>query len=285
MQLNGKMKLLVTSRGSSGSWSIRGEQLGSAIGAVVQKNASAVRGFDLAILVKRSRADLLHRLRTVGVPIVWDIVDAWPQPDGNNWGRETCMSWLRQEVSEIKPVGLVAATRAMVEDCKEFGVPVLCLPHHSRPDQRLNPIRDIVQAVGYEGSVGYLGYWKDALELECGKRDWRFLINPHSLSELDIVVAFRSMRGYAAQRWKSNVKLANAQGSGTPCIMNTESGYQETDRGGVFWLDEPNDLPIAFDCLSKRERRKQAAEKLFESRITIEDTAHRYSEWLHQLKF
>ena len=283
--LNGHAKILITSRSGSGSWAIRGEQLGTAIGATVERNASKVKGYDLAILVKRQKPDLLHRLKSTGIPIVWDVVDSWPQPEGSDWGRENCLRWLREEVAAIQPVGMVATTAAMADDCAEFGIPVLTLPHHARPKQIVNPIRLRVQTVGYEGRELYLGHWREALEVECLARKWRFLVNPANLSDLDIVVAFRSEKGYAARHWKSNVKLANAQGSGTPCVLNRERGYLETHRGGALWADTPEELGKAFDQLTNVHARQAASAELLSSQLTLENVATRYQAWLAQLKY
>ena len=283
--LNGHAKILVTSRSGSGSWAIRGEQLGAAIGATVERNASKIKGHDVVVLVKRPKPDLLHRIQSVGVPIVWDIVDAWPQPEGNSWGRETCLKWLREEVQAIKPVGIVAATQVMAADCAEFGVPVLALPHHARPNQMPNPIRLRVQTVGYEGSVNYLGAWNETLQVESVMRGWRFIVNPAHLADLDIVVAMRSHKGYAAQHWKSNVKLANAQGTGTPCVANRERGYVETAKGGIQWADTRDELSAAFDSLTDVHVRRAVSADLRAGEITLKKTATVYRTWLGQLKF
>ncbi len=284
--INGTPRYLVTGRTRSGSWQIRGEQLGAAIGATtVELRASKVKGHDLAILVKRPPIDLLYRLHSAKIPIVWDVVDAWPQPDGNSWGRTACMSWMRTEIDLIKPIGIVAATQKMAEDCALFGIPVLWLPHHTRPEQRKNPIRLKIQTVGYEGSDHYLGHWHDWLEEECKARGWRFLVNPGSLSDLDVVVAFRYINGYATSNWKSNVKLANAQGSGTPCVLNREAGYVETSKGGETWANDLTELRSAFNSLIPVEERRQRSAKLLESAPQITEIAKTYKSWLDQLKF
>lgn len=274
------MKILVTGRGVSGSWKVRGEQLGAAIGATVEPKASKIAGFDLVILVKRERADLLYRLHASGVPIVWDVVDSWPQPAGNSWDQAQCMGWLRAEVAKIRPMGIVAATKVMAEDCAEFGVPVLSLPHHARPGLTINPIRREVKTVGYEGGTQYLGRWERVLEAECKARGWRWVMNPPSLCELDIGIAVREQDGYAAKQWKSNVKLANFQGSGTPCVLNGEAGYRETQRGGVRWANTLDEMRAAFDALTPENARREAAVNLLGSRIALEDVAAKYKAWL-----
>lgn len=276
------MKILVTGRGTSGSWAIRGEQLGKAIGATVERQAAKVKGYDLCVIVKRCPPDLLHRIRQAGLPIVYDVVDGYPQPHGNQWGRDECMGWLRGRIAELKPIGIVAATQAMAKDCAEFGVPVLALPHHARPGQRINPIRERVQKVGYEGGVQYLGKWQAIIESECAARGWQFVLNPAALADVDICVAVREADGYAARNYKSNVKLANAQGSGTPIICNREAGYIETATGGELFADTRDQMVKALERLTPHEMRKTAANGLWAPQL--HEVAQTYKEWLHQLK-
>lgn len=280
------MKILVTGSGRSGSWQIRGEQLGAAIGATVQPHAcdELIRAHDLAIVVKRPPADLVQRIHRAGVPLVWDVVDAWPQPVGNTWGRAECMAWLRQQVAAIRPAAIVAATRVMTWDCEEFfGIPVACMNHHSRPGLQRNPIRDRVQIVGYEGG-NYLGRWREVLQRQCAARGWRFVENPpEGLASLDIVVAFREADGYGPKCWKSNVKLANAQGSGTPFIGSPEAGYATTHDGGVRLVATEAGLAGALDELESRDARREASDALFAARIPVDRVASRYACWLREV--
>jgi hypothetical protein len=279
------VNILVTGRGTSGSWQVRGVQLGQAIGASVEPNARDVGGFDLAVLVKRPVPDLLQRLRAMAVPVVWDVVDAYPQPDGNYWGRETCMAWLREQVAQIRPVGIVAATRAMAKDCAEFGLPVLVLPHHAWPGQGTCVIRPRVQRVGYQGGEQYLGRWRALLEAECARRGWEFVVNPATVANLDIVVAVRSSDGYAPRAWKSNVKLANAQGCGTPCVVNREAGYLETSCGAERWADDVQEMKAALDGLQSQQTRVEASAALLAAAPRLENIAKDYAAWLKSLKY
>lgn len=285
--INGVPRYLVTGRNRSGSWQIRGEQLGAAIGADAVLRASKVKGYDLAIVIKRPPADLLTRLRMAHVPIVWDIVDAWPQPDGNSWGKSSCVEWLRSELEAVNPQAIVASTSRMAVDVIEAGakVPVLWLQHHARPNQEVNPIRQRVMTIGYEGGEQYLGERRTWLETECARRGWNFVINPPSLSQLDIIVAFRHLIGYAATHWKSNVKLANAQGTGTPCVLAREAGYEETASGAELWADTPQELREALDTLAPYAVRKERSQKLLAAAPTLDVIASRYRTWLGHLKF
>jgi len=275
------MNVLVTGNGTSGSWAIRGVQLGEAIGATVMPRALDVAPYDLAVVVKRAPADVLVRLQRAQVPIVWDVVDAWPQPEGNRWSRETCIGWLRGQMGKFRPVGIVAATLAMAEDCMEFGVPVLALAHHARPGLQRNPIRETVRTVGYEGAEQYISNWRPFIESECQRRGWAFVVNPENLADLDIVVALRDADGYAPRHWKSNVKLANAQGSATPFVGCREAGYQERAIGNAEkWADTPQEMRAAFDALTPQSERRRASNWMLAVAPTLEQVAARYSEWL-----
>jgi len=273
------MKVLMTGRGTSGSWAIRGAQLGQAIGAAVVPNAMDVSPYDLAVLVKRPTSDLLQRLHRADVPVIWDIVDAWPQPGGNAWDRARCLEWLAGQVRAIRPAAIVAAARAMAQDCEGFGVPVLALPHHARPGLRLNPIRPL-KVLGYEGGQQYLGRWLPIIQRQCAVRGLQFVINPAEVAEVDVLLALRDCDGYAPRNWKSGVKLANAQGSGTPVICNREAGYLETASGAEHWADDEDELAVALDALTPIEARRTAAKVLRDAAPELDSIASTYLAWL-----
>jgi hypothetical protein len=280
--MSADMNILMTG-GGKGSFEIRGTQLGAAIGATVCKEPTEVAGFDLAIIVKRVRPEVLARLRAARVLVVYDVVDSWPQPPGNDWNRDECLAWLRQHISAVRPAAIVAATQKMAEDCAEFGVPVLPLPHHARSGAR-NPIRKHVKAVGYEGGERYIERWRRVVEAECRRRGWEFHVNPPGgLASVDIVVALRDQHGYAPRCLKSNVKLANAQGSGTPFIGNREVGYMETDNGAAVWADTEEEVAAAFDMLTPYSERTRRAQILHDATITLDSVAGTYREWLAKL--
>jgi hypothetical protein len=276
-------RTLILGNGKSGSWRIRGEQLGNAIGATVAVRPGDIVGFERAVFVKRVDARALDLVRKAKLPVIWDIVDAWPQPHGNTWNQDACLRWLKGQLEAIKPYAVVAATKTMKEDIvKKIGFkgPILALPHHARPGQAINPIRPEVRRVGYEGGVAYLGAWAELLERECAKRGWTFVLNPPALADLDIVVAFRDARGYAARQWKSNVKLANAQGSGTPFVGNPEAGYLENAGFGTYFADDKVGLHQCFDAWTPVEERRWRSQALLESQPRLEIIAAWYGAWL-----
>lgn len=280
------MNILVTgSGGKAGSWAVRGEQLGRAIGATVLANAIDIAPFDLAVIVKRPPPDLLRRIREAAVPMVWDIVDAWPQPDGNRWSEAECKAWLAHQVDMVRPDAIVAATRAMADDCAGFGVPVLALPHHATPGQGVNPIRETVQRVGYQGSWRYIEAWGPWLGSECARRGWEWEPEADDLVDLDIVVAVRDQDGYAPMYWKSGVKAANAMATGTPLICSCEFGAIETAGSAATYVTTHKEMAAALDRLtSKSERMRSAQRLLLSATPTLESVAATYKDWLHALR-
>jgi hypothetical protein len=278
------LRFLVTGRGTSGSWRVRGEQLGAAIGARVEPRAERTSGAEVAVVVKRLEWQIVERLHRARLPFVWDVVDAYPQPGSNCWPRDACIAWLQSEVKRAKPAAIVAATHAMAADCADLRLPVIALPHHARPGLKRNPIREAVRVVGYEGGEQYLGFWRQLLETECARRGWQFVVNPESLADLDIVVALREADGYAPRHWKSNVKLANAMGSGTPIVCCREAGYLEQAVGNaVKWADNARELGAAFDALTPHAERDRAARWLAAATPRLADVAARYRSWLETL--
>lgn len=276
------MKVVIAGRGS-GSWQVRGVQLGAAIGAAVNPNPASVAGFDVAVMVKRRPEGFVERVHAAGLPLIWDIVDAYPQPGANEWDRTACLRWLRQQVEAARPAAIVAATAAMAADCEEFRVPVLTLPHHARSGQVVNPVRDAVKLVGYEGSEAHLGRWRSVLDALCARRGWRFVVNPPALAELDIVVALRDAGGYAPRHWKSNVKLANAQATGTAIVCAREAGYLETACRGEQWADTEEELEEALDALEPWNARRRASDLLQAASPRLESIASTYAAWIEQV--
>jgi hypothetical protein len=276
------LKILLTGRGTSGSWKIRGEQLGHAMGATVVPDAPqhVIDAHDLVIVVKRARQELIARLSRK--PVVWDVVDAWPQPEGNSWDRAESLAWLESQMAVLKPIAVVAATDKMAADCRGQ---VLSLRHHARPGLRANPVRTQVSTVGYEGSARHLGRWKEFFDEECARRGWRFVVNPPELADLDIVIAARETTGYPAKWWKSGVKLANAQGSGTPCIANREAGCVEIATGAQRWADTDGEFRACFDEMESYHLRVALSRQMLGATISLEATAERYRKWLGQLSF
>ena len=110
---------------------------------------------------------------------------------------------------------------------------------------------------------------------ECQSRGWGFLINPPSLSSVDVVVCFRDTEhnGYVQQHYKSNVKLANAHGSGTPFVGPRECGYTETATGQEQWVYSLGDLGKAFDALECQAKRRHIQDAFICKRYSVDRAA------------
>lgn len=282
------MRILVTGKGKGGAWAIRGAQLGKAIGAKVIPNATRAdcQEADLIVVVKRLPPELLDNIRKSGTPWVWDVLDCYPQPRVHQWTLAFASEWMRQQIKEVRPNAVVWPTKAMGEDVG-FNGPSRTLYHHCRPMQPTNPIRQDIRVVGYEGSPPYIEGWAETIQRECDRRGWDFIVNPPSLDVLDVVLALRGgqFNGAAARRWKSNVKLANAHGTGTPFIGAPESGYQETETGAEFWATNERELAVAFDWLAEHDTRRMIHDRFLAARIALDDAAKDYGAWLRSLSF
>lgn len=275
------MEILFTGKGgNSGSWEIRGNQLGRM--GTVAPNCQNPRGFDVAVVVKRTPDTVIQTLRASGIPWVWDIVDAYPQPHANLWTKREGIEWVRKQVANLRPAGIIWPNRKMMEDC-EIDLPQNVLYHHHRPNLKLNPIRDTVRTVGYEGG-NYLGTWRPIIEAECRKRGWDFVVNPGELANLDIVVAFREPTGYVPFSWKSNVKLANAHGSGTPFVGAPENGYIDTQSGAEYWACNKDDLRVSFDWLEDQSSREQVRDRFLSAAYPLEQAQADLKDFLCRFK-
>lgn len=276
------MRILVTGKGTSGSWAVRGAQLGAAMGATVKAQAtlSDMRAHDVVFVVKRYSPDMAKDLRACGRPVVLDIVDCWPQPLGNEWDRDRCIAHASERIDGSGASRVIYATERMQED---IGFPGLALHHHGRPGQALNPIRQHVRVVGYEGNTNFLGHKRGMVEAECERRGWRLDVGGIAVSDIAIATRDGIWQGYATRHWKSNIKLANCHITGTPCVMNRESGYEETSSGAEYWFHDLASLRFAFDWLTDQDARRSVQEKFVQHAITVEQSAEKLRAYLGKL--
>lgn len=278
------MRVLITGKGgSAGSWAIRGDQLGHAIGAEVAPVAADqfIRSADLVVVVKRTPLELIERIRAARRPWVWDIVDAWPQPAGNAWSEDEAVRWLRNRLAELQPTAVVFPTEAMLVDADWKG-PAIVLPHHAWPRYAPVEFRAQVKRIGYEGAEHYLGRWRPILEEQCKRRGWQLVVNG-DMTTCQIGVALRDVTGYPSRAWKSNVKLANLQALGIPALCSPERGYIETRSGGERWAETRQDVERCFDAWTYLGARGIARDAMLLGVPTLEKIAGRYRTWLHGL--
>ena len=284
------MKILFVSSGGKerGSFTVRGRQLAAAMGAESSWNPTwrQIDSADLVVVVKSVSDLVLDMLRERRKPWVWDILDAYKQPEQSQMPESEARAWLSARIETLKPRAVVCTTSKMQEDIW-LGNPTIeteIFPHHgwARP---LNPIREKASIVGYEGRLTYLEGWLPAINSACINAGLGFALSPPEPRVVDILVAVRGGQwdGYPSRAWKSNVKLANAQITGTPIICQRTAAYEEFSNGGVQWVEKPEDFTAALEALMPYAVRKRASEMLLKDAIRVEDVARTYRKWLENL--
>lgn len=242
--------------GGNGSWQIRGVQIGAVLGARATSNPTADdwRWADVCILVKRAVCKFAATAHIFDVPIVWDALDFWNQPEANSLTPEEAL--FQFAYSDVfHPAIVIGATQAMADD---FGG--VYIPHHSRPGLTPAPVRERIKVVAYEGTRKYLGSWHKALETVCARLGLTFVVNPPDLRHADLVVAFRGEQhdGPICRRWKSGVKCVNALAAGRPLITQPSAAYDELQTPGMV-VHEPADLEAAFLAYAPTSVRQSVA--------------------------
>jgi len=229
------MKILIVGAGK-GSWVMRGQQLGAALGARVTSSPTDqdLDWCDLVVLVKKHAVTHATRCHKHGKPIVWDALDFWSQPAQNSYNEAAAVNALLAQLRFIKPTLTIGATQAMTRAIEQQGFTSAYLPHHSWQGLMPSPSREHVATVGYEGNAAYLGRWHGWLTEACQKRGWSFVVNPSTLAEVDIVVALRDglWDGWMCREWKSGVKVVNAMAADRPLISQDCAAVRELNPDG-----------------------------------------------------
>ncbi len=269
------MNVLILGNGK-GSWIMRGQQLGAAIGARVANlpNDADLKWADLVVLVKKAGALFAPQVHQAGKPIVWDALDFWRQPDDHRLTEPQAIAKLHAQIAVIKPVLTIGATEAMAQACD--GV---YLPHHSWAGLVPTPARETVQTVAYQGNAAYLGRWLGVVSQACAARGWRFVVNPEDLSTADLLVAFRDgpWDGWICREWKSGVKLVNANAAGRPIITQDSAASREI-AVSASRIAGPDALPVALDFWASKGQRAFVADMAHVDApaYTLEAIAARY---------
>lgn len=267
------MNVLMVGNGQ-GSWIMRGQQLGAAMGARVTTNPSDAdwRWADLCVLVKMHGAKFAPAAHRYGVPIVWDALDFWRQPADNQSDEKRAKALLQAQITAIKPALVVCATQAMADACG--GV---YLPHHCWAGLESTPARVDVQTVAYEGNALYLGRWRHELEESCKARGWNFVINPPDLRQADIIVALRDgpWDGWICREWKSGVKVVNAIAAGRPVVSQMTAAFAELKPVG-FRVDTIADLDVALASCALKSIRDLSASQVQARALNVQQAAARY---------
>lgn len=273
------MKILIVGTGK-GSWTMRGLQLGAAMGARMTETPTAadLTWCDAVVLVKKIAPAYAPVAHAAGKPVVWDALDFWSQPTENSLSHHDAHRLLRTRVQQVKPALTIGATRAMAAACEGA-----YLPHHSWKGLVPTPARERVNIVAYEGNAVYLGRWHNWVATECARRGWRFLVNPPSLAPVDILVSFRDgpWDGWICREWKSGVKVVNALAAGRPLIAQDSAARREIGVMGST-IERPQELSEQLDWWSDYERRQQvvAAASNRAAQYSVDAVATQYLQLL-----
>ena len=242
------LNVCFSSRSSAGAWQIRGEQIAAMRTnweAINEPSEDDLKRFDLFCFVKKPDLGIIERVRKTGKPIVFDIVDSWAQPEDGLEHRDihSARKLFGSLWKRVNADGYIFPTKRMHQDLGLLIKNGVTIYHHYWPPIQKNPVRETVNIVGYEGA-NYLGEWKALIEKICSDRGIRFVANPENYTDLDIVVLARGGEhgSFLAKNYKSNVKLANAYGSGTPALVHVdEMSAHDTDNGDVLFFTNQTD--------------------------------------------
>lgn len=241
-----------------GSWIMRGQQLGAALGARVSSNPTAedCAWADVIVLVKRGILQFGRLVARTGKPIVWDALDFWAQPAQNTLTPGAALAEFDRLSAIVQPVMTIGATKAMAS-----AIGGVYLPHHSWSGLIPTPAREHVTTVAYQGGAVFLGVWRERIERLCAARGWTFVVNPTDLSDADLIVAFRDgpWDGWICREWKSGVKAVNAIAAGRPFICQPSAAANEICPPGVLSVETVDDLSRAFDLCAPEAYRSVIA--------------------------
>lgn len=253
------MRILIVGADAKGSFEMRGRQLGNAIGARVtmQPSARDWAWADVIVLVKRAVMAFGLQAKRARVPVIWDVLDFWKQPQENGIDLDVLKQRVTDECAAIGITTVIGATQAMATDLHGVYLPHHCLSGLEAMPPRLDPNRTIV--VGYHGRAKYLGAWKQRLEQACENLGMAFVINPVDLRELDVVVALRDGQwdGEVCRRWKSGVKYVNALVAGLPVLAHATSAFDEVGPVGAI-VERPETIEERLVTVSSSTNRADA---------------------------
>jgi hypothetical protein len=272
------VKVCFSGAGKAGSWKIRGEQISSARSnwKVAQDLTSQeINSFDVFCFVKRVDQDLLKVLKKRKKIVVFDIVDSWAQPDdGINFDNyDKVIQLFRGKWSKIQADAYIFPNQTMYKDFVNFVPYGEAIYHHYYPKITPIDLKPTAKYVVYEGAAHYLGEMRADVEKICRKLGLELLVNPENYSIGDIGISFRDgvHNSYLANRYKSNVKLANFYGAGMPCVCSyKEVSYHETDNGDVRFFTNITELEQQLDELRDYNVRRKIHESFLLKRKEFE---------------
>lgn len=220
------------------SWQMRGVQIASCDPnwlAVNEPSDTEIAAADVVVVVKRFKDKLIKRLRKPGKKIVWDALDFWPQNAGADLPQDLpgAIMLARGFYDRIRPDAVICANQQMAEDFRQFTPHARHIYHHARLDAAPLPFGKVAWYDGCEKHAEQM-----LIEAEEALRDkgWQLAIGKPE-GKAGMLLGFRDQNQgtWLADRWKSNVKAANAIAYNLPLVAGDENGYTETiGRHNIF---------------------------------------------------
>lgn len=238
--------------GKAPSWKMRGEQIASTHKDWIACNDPTevmVADADIIVVVKRFNIHLIKKLRNCGKPVIWDCLDFWPQSKAISVPEDiaTAIMLAKRFVGKLNPDGIICANKQMAYDFKGMAEHVTHIYHHARLDAKPLPFAPIAW---YDGCVKHAEESLQEIEIEGLKYGWKLAVGkPEGEGGMYIGVRDKSPGSWLAQRWKSNVKAANAISYKMPLLAQWENGYMET-----MGIDTPC-YQIVGDSLAEAAKR------------------------------
>lgn len=273
-----------------GSFEMRGRQVASRVDTWSSDWDDCCYPVDVFVMVKKfdSRCKLGKRK-------VFDIVDSWSQKRGHDAGAQMqsykdvikyfAQAWKTFPYGRLD--SFIFPNKLMRKHLRHVVPHSTTIYHHYHPGIPINPVREKLTTVGYQGKTVFLGEWEEVIQRACDRLGLTFVRNPKNLADVDVVVAARGgeYANIMSRSYKSNVKLANCYGSGTPAVMWPEQSYLETDCGEVRFFDSEKHLLRALDELRSYEVRRHVHERFLRAswHFELDTIVQQYREYFREV--
>lgn len=256
-QPESRHRVLFTASHGGGAWNIRGEDIASTRRnwkAKREISTAEISEYDIVVVVKHGDQKLFDAVRSAGKKVVFDVIDGWLQPEEGlaNTNLAMALELFRKKWQSLAADAFVFPTAQMEADLRCLTPLATHIYHHFWPKFKPVVVRKKVKRIGYQGDDRFLGSWREIMMEICSKRGIEFCVNPRFVRSMDIMFAARGGEhdSFLANRYKSNVKLANCFAMGLPCLAGQkEAAYHETDNGYVSFFSDSKELAEKVDYL------------------------------------
>lgn len=288
---NSLYRVCFISHASGGAWEIRGQEISKCRSnwcSTLNIESIDINDFDIFVFVKHVKPEWVKKIKAQEKIIVYDVVDGWHQPNDDLRldSKDKIREHFKIKWAPWKLDGIIFANKKMWEDLSDLTPISTYIYHRFIPKLCPIKIREKVKYIGYTGEKRSLMDWEPVIRSLCASRGIKFIINPLFYRSVDIAFAARggSYNSYLSTSYKSNVKLANCYGSGTPALFHRENSYLETDSGEVRLFTTQQELEEKLDALLPYETRLKVQRSFLSQRpkYALKNIALQYEEFFSQ---